>query len=428
MMLKLLKFICLLFLSVCNGKTYAQQDLKIPVVPGRTAAPVHLFYDVPDSMQPVAFYNEITISAKSDPLHSYYMACGFARGYFGIQVNSEKERRVIFSVWDAGDEAMDRNKVSTENKVQLTGKGEGVFAETFSNDGTGRHSHWLYPWRAGETYRFYVTAVSDSASRSTSYAGYFFIPEQQKWKLIGAFKAPKDTVGLEKLYSFVENSGSRKDQLKRKAFFGNPWIRRENGEWKALTHSTLSYDETGKAGMRSDYGGGVDSNRFYLWNGGFEDKHTNAGERFSMVPAVQRPVIDLYKNADSVQTAAVEKEKMQGYRKKEKDWIENNGMFYKVLSAGSGPKIALDDTLVVNYKGSLLNGFVFDQTKDKPATFPLKRLIRGWQYALPGNAAGSKVRLLIPSRLAYGIRNLGDIPPNSTLVFDIEVLEIKRNR
>ena len=79
---------------------------------------------------------------------------------------------------------MDRNKVAPENKVQLLAKGEEVFADGFGNEGTGGHSHWIYNWKAGETYKFLVTAATDSASSTTSYAGYFFIPEIQRWKLI----------------------------------------------------------------------------------------------------------------------------------------------------------------------------------------------------------------------------------------------------
>ena len=86
-----------------------------------------MFYPLSDSLKAFSFYNEVTIPKGSDVLHSYYMACGFARGYFGIQVNSKTERRVIFSVWDAGNEAVDRNKVAEDNKVQLIAKGEDVF-------------------------------------------------------------------------------------------------------------------------------------------------------------------------------------------------------------------------------------------------------------------------------------------------------------
>ena len=101
----------------------AAKDMHFNAKARRNSASVHLLYPLPDSLKVVSFYNEITIPKDADVLHSYYMACGFARGYFGIQVNSPTERRVIFSVWDAGNEAVDRNKVSAENKVQLIAKG-----------------------------------------------------------------------------------------------------------------------------------------------------------------------------------------------------------------------------------------------------------------------------------------------------------------
>jgi len=81
---------------------------------------------------------------------------------------------------------------------------------------------------------------------------------------------------------------------------------------------------------------------------------------------------------------------------------------------------------MVRYKGQLMDGSVFDETKEEPATFPLKRLIKGWQAGLPFCRQGGKIRLIIPSALAYSIRNLGIIPPNSPLIFDVEVVEIKR--
>ena len=77
------------------------------------------------------------MTVKTDPVGSYYMACGFRRGYFGIQVNSPTERRIIFSVWDSGTEAVDRSKVSAEDRVQLMGKGEGVVADSHVADQRG---------------------------------------------------------------------------------------------------------------------------------------------------------------------------------------------------------------------------------------------------------------------------------------------------
>ena len=407
-----------------SGK--AAEQIHFNPEPRRNAASVHLFYPLDDSMKVVSFYNEITIPKDADLLHSYYMACGFTRGYFGIQVNSPSERRVIFSVWDAGTEARDRNKVEGENKVKLIARGENVFADGFGNEGTGGHSHWIYNWKAGETYRFLVTAAMDSASNSTSYAGYFFIPESQKWKLIACFKAPKDGKPLRRLYSFVENFDGSNGQLYRKAVFSNQWVRRENGDWKELTRSTFSYDATGKAGDRLDYGGGADSNKFYLWNGGFVQSQTKFGDIFLRTASNQKPGIDLYKNEDSTAQSNYEKAEILNaiYSGKFDTTGSLNGVYFKIIKEGNGAFVHLNDTLVVNYKGTLLSGELFDETNGKPATFPLKRLIKGWQTVLPFCRQGGKIKFIIPSALGYTIRNLGEIPPKSILVFEVEVLEI----
>ena len=407
-----------------NGQAVA--NIHFNPKPRRNAASVHLLYPLDDSMKVVSFYNEITIPKDADVLHSYYMACGFARGYFGIQVNSSTERRIIFSVWDAGNEAADRNKVNDENKVKLMAKGENVFADGFGNEGTGGHSHLVYNWNAGETYKFLVTASTDSATATTSYAGYFFMPEEQKWKLIACFKAPKDGKPLRKLYSFVENFWGINGQLFRKAYFGNQWIRRENGDWVAITKSKFSYDATGKAGDRIDYGGGTEENKFYLWNGGFKTTDTKYGDVFTRNATKENPVINLYKNADSVAVAINNTEEIVKAIKAGKidTTGSTNGIYYKILTEGTGAKVSLNDTVVVNYKGQLLKGFIFDETKKNPATFPLKRLIKGWQMGLPFCRQGGKIRLIIPSALAYSIRNIATIPPNSVLIFDIEVVDI----
>ena len=408
----------------------ATKEIHFNAKPRRNAASVHLMYPLDDSMKVISFYNEITVPKDADVLHSYYMACGFARGYFGIQVNSPAERRIIFSVWDAGNEAIDRNKVSDDNKVQLMAKGEDVFADGFGNEGTGGHSHWVYNWKAGQPYKFLVTAATDSASNTTSYAGYFFIPEKQQWKLIACFKAPKDGKPLRKLYSFVENFDGCNGQLFRKANFGNQWVKRENGDWKEITESKFSYDATGKAGDRIDYGGGIENYQFYLWNGGFKSSTTKFGDVYLRGATDNKPIIDFYKNTDSISEAVKEREQiLKAIASGKIDTTGSlNGMFYKILKEGDGTNVTVNDTLVINYKGQLLNGFVFDETKESPATFPLKRLIKGWQIGLPFCKQGGKIRLIIPSALGYSIRNLGVIPPNNILIFDVEVLEIKKTK
>ena len=105
------------------------------------------------------------------------MAAGFSRGYFGMQVNSPTERRIIFSVWDAteGKYAKDRCTVSEENHTTLLAKGDEVKASVFSNEGTGGLSHLKYMWKTGETQKFVLTSKVDGTF--TIYTGYWFHPE-----------------------------------------------------------------------------------------------------------------------------------------------------------------------------------------------------------------------------------------------------------
>ncbi len=86
----------------------ATEGAHFNLKPRRNAASVHLMYPIPKDAKVEWFYNEVTV--RTEPLWSYYMACGFHRGYFGIQVNSPTERRIIFSVWDSGNEGVDRKK------------------------------------------------------------------------------------------------------------------------------------------------------------------------------------------------------------------------------------------------------------------------------------------------------------------------------
>ena len=397
--------------------------------PRRNAASVHLRYPLVDTIKALSFYNEITIPKGADIVHSYYMACGFARGYFGIQVNSTTERRVIFSVWDAGKEAVDRNKVADSNKVQLIAKGENVVADGFGNEGTGGHSHFLYNWKAGTTYKMLVTALIDSPNNATIYTGYFYMPELQQWKLIASFKAPYDGKSLRNLYSFNENFVGLNGQLERRAMFGNQWVQNDKGIWIELTKSTFSYDATGKAGDRIDYGGGVNNGQFYLWNGGFKEANAKFGEEFNRVATGQRPVIDWFKNVDSLVLAEKEMTLInEAIQSKKIDTTGiKNGVYYQMLKEGTGAFVKVTDTVTVNYKLTLLiNGKLIEETKDKPSTFPLNRLIKGWQIGVPLCKVGGKIKLIIPSALAYSMRSRSkDFPPNSILVFEIEVLSIK---
>jgi len=106
-----------------------------------------------------------------------------------------------------------------------------------------------------------------------------------------------------------------------------------------------------------------------------------------------------------------------------------SGLQYKILKEGTGAKPTASDTVVCNYRGTLLNGTEFDSSykRNEPATFPLNGVIKGWTEALQLMPVGSKWQLFVPSTLAYGERGTpdGTIGPGSTLIFEVELLSIQ---
>jgi FKBP-type peptidyl-prolyl cis-trans isomerase FklB len=105
-----------------------------------------------------------------------------------------------------------------------------------------------------------------------------------------------------------------------------------------------------------------------------------------------------------------------------------DGLQYKILKEGTGPKPAATDSVVCNYRGTLLDGTEFDSSykRGQPATFPVSGVIKGWTEAVQLMPVGSKWQLFVPADLAYGNRGAGqDIGPNATLIFEVELLSIQ---
>jgi FKBP-type peptidyl-prolyl cis-trans isomerase len=105
-----------------------------------------------------------------------------------------------------------------------------------------------------------------------------------------------------------------------------------------------------------------------------------------------------------------------------------SGLEYKILKEGNGPKPAATDSVVCNYRGTLINGTEFDSSykRGEPATFPVNGVIKGWTEALQLMPVGSKWQLFIPSSMAYAERGAGaDIGPNATLIFEVELMSIQ---
>ena len=153
---------------------------------------------------------------------------------------------------------------------------------------------------------------------------------------------------------------------------------------------------------------------------------------------IRATLTDLTKELQEKQ-ATLNKEKLEKNKKEGSDFLAANkskegvvttasGLQYKILKAGEGPKPAAGDTVVCNYKGTLIDGKEFDSSykRGQPATFPVSGVIKGWTEALQLMPVGSKWQLFIPSDLAYGDRQAGpDITPGSTLIFEVELMSIQ---
>ena len=113
-----------------------------------------------------------------------------------------------------------------------------------------------------------------------------------------------------------------------------------------------------------------------------------------------------------------------------KDGVKSTptGLQYEVLREGTGAKPSATSTVEVHYEGRLINGKIFDSSyqRNETISFPLNRVIPGWTEGLQLMPTGAKYRLYIPSELGYGARGAGaDIPPNSALIFDVELISIR---
>ena len=239
---------------------------------GRRGPSVHLRYETPEGKDIKWFYNEITVPEGEDVIGSYFMADGFGEGYFGMQVNSENERRVLFSVWSPF-KTQDPKQIPEDYRIRLLGKGDGVHSGEFGNEGSGGQSYWVFPWRAGHTYRF-LLKCEPTANGATDYTAYFYAPEVGKWKLIASFSRPHTQTYLTHLYSFLENFIPSTGYMARKGYYSNQWVCDSKGQWHELTNAKFTADATARKGARLDYAGGVEANRFFLENCGFFNKTT----------------------------------------------------------------------------------------------------------------------------------------------------------
>jgi hypothetical protein len=218
-----------------------------------------------------------------DPIGSFFMANGFGEGYFGMQVNSPTERRILFSVWSPYRTDNPRD-IPEDQRVAVLAKGEGVRTGEFGNEGSGGQSFLVYPWKSGSTYRFLNRAKPDGQG-NTIYTAWFHSPDTNRWQLIASFRRPKTDKHLTGVHSFLENFSDRHGWLERQGHYGNQWARDTGGTWHPITEARFTGDDIARRGYRLDFGGGVLGNEFFLRNGGFFDDTVKLDSRFTRPPS-----------------------------------------------------------------------------------------------------------------------------------------------
>ncbi len=248
------------FFVLVLGAAPLSADEKLEGIACRS---VHLGYSAGEG---TAFYNEVVVERSA--AGTYFCACGWDKGYFGIQELGNGKKVVLFSVWDSNQN--DPKAVGEDKRVKLLHKDGKVRIGRFGGEGTGGQSFLDYDWKVGDTYRFLVTAKVNG--RRTEYAAFFYITEDKRWKHLATFSTITGGTKLGGYYSFVEDF--KRDRVSttkpRRARFGNAWIKTPDDKWKAITEARFSADRNPSTNINA----GAMEGRFFLVTGG-ETKNTD---------------------------------------------------------------------------------------------------------------------------------------------------------
>ena len=226
----------------------------------RPARSVHLGYQASEGL---FFYNEVVVDQSVNG--SYFMACGWKTGYFGIQqLGGPDDKVVLFSVWDQakGD---DPNAVKTEDRVEVLYEGEGTRIKRFGGEGTGGQCMWKYNWHLRQTNRFLVGAQIQG--QKSAFTGWFMA--DGAWKKLATFRTRAGGSALSGYYSFIEDF--RRDGKSvaetRRARFGNGWVKTMSGDWVALSEARFTASGA-EWESKENINAGVKDGFFFLATGG----------------------------------------------------------------------------------------------------------------------------------------------------------------
>ncbi len=286
------------FSELLNLKIYSNEPLDLNFVRdniqnrfywGRRGPSVHLSYQFPENTDIKWMYSQVEVPEDFDQLGTYAMANGFGEGYFGMQVNSDTERRILFSVWSPYN-TQNPNDIPEDQRIKLLKAGEGVYVGEFGNEGSGGQSYLVYPWKAGVSYQF-LNSVEPDGNGNTLYTAYFKDPEVDQWQLIASFLRPQTNTWYTHPYSFLENFNPEKGYKMRKAYFHQLWARDTQGNWHDLNKAIFTTDDIGRRAYRLDYKGGVESGRYYLQHCGFFSDYSTVDSSIGQDQG-EAPIID----------------------------------------------------------------------------------------------------------------------------------------
>jgi hypothetical protein len=262
----------LLILAFLAGTTglHANERLK-----GIACRSVHLNYPGPAG---VAFYNEVRVDQSAPG--TYFCVCAFEAGYFGLQELADGRKVVLFSVWDPGSQN-NPDSVENDRRAKVLFNDPAVRVQRFGGEGTGAQSFFDFDWKIGETYKFGVTA--DTANGKTTFAAYFFLPAENKWKHLATFQTITGGKPLRGFYSFVEDF--RRNCVSttqvRKAYFGGTRVQTKDRQWVELTRAQFTADSNPVTNIDA----GVEGNMFFLTTGGeTTNTHTPLWKTMDRIP------------------------------------------------------------------------------------------------------------------------------------------------
>jgi hypothetical protein len=253
-----------------------------------------LAYPAPEGL---SFYNEVVVQDSVNG--SYFMACGWDTGYFGIQqLDRPDDRVVLFSVWDP-TEGDDPNKVRSEERVEVLFQGEGVRIKRFGGEGTGGQCMWSYNWQVGTTNRFLVGARVQG--NKTAYTAWVFA--SQAWKKLATFATRTKGRPLRGYYSFIEDfrRDGKSVEETRRARFGPGWVQTTNSAWVALTHAKFTASSASWE-SKENINAGTDGSLFFLATGGPIARTRELGSVIELPSSSNNPpsiVMELLKGANT---------------------------------------------------------------------------------------------------------------------------------